>query len=61
MNNTVRLVIGLVGVAATAALAVPEFSALLPDGVGAAIAAAVAAVLHKVNATAPECSHEEGQ
>jgi len=54
MSNTTRLVIALVGAAALAALAVPEFSALLPPGVGAALAAAVAAVLHKVNAKAPE-------
>jgi hypothetical protein len=54
MSNNVRLLIALVGAAALAALAVPELSAHLPSGVGAALAAAIAAVLHKVNAHAPE-------
>lgn len=49
MNNTVRLVVGLVGVAVLAALAVPEVSTKL--GVAApAIAAALAAVLRQMDA-----------
>lgn len=58
MNNTARLVLALVGAAALAALAVPEISSYLPPGVGAALAASIAAVLHKVNDKAPVCEHE---
>lgn len=61
MSNNTRLLIAVLGAAALAALAVPELSSHLPSGVGAALAAAIAAVLHKVNATAPAALPPEGQ
>ena len=53
MSNTARLVIALVITGALAALATPELSAHLPSGSAAILAAALAAVLHKMNAEAP--------
>ncbi len=58
MSNTTRLVLALVITGALAALATPELSALMPVGVSAALAAALAAVLHKMNAEAPAAKHE---
>lgn len=49
MNNTVRLVIGILGAAALAFLATPYAADHLPLGLGSALAAVVGAILHQVN------------
>jgi hypothetical protein len=59
MSNNVRILIAVLGAAALAALATPELSVQLPAGVAQALAAAIAAALHKVNAKAPECDHDD--
>lgn len=53
MSNRTRLIIGMIGAALVAALAVPELAAHLPAGVAAGIAFGVAAALHRMNAEAP--------
>lgn len=53
MNNTVRLVIGLIIAGALAALADPALATKLPAGVASVLAAVLAAVLHKMNSEAP--------
>ncbi len=58
MNNATRLILALVITGALAALATPELSVHMPTGVSAALAAALAAVLHKMNAEAPAPKHE---
>lgn len=58
MSNTVRLILALVMTGALAALATPELATRLPEGTGAILAAALAAVLHKMNAQAPKQGHE---
>jgi hypothetical protein len=59
MSNNVRLLIGLLGTAVLAALAVPELSEHLPPGVGPGLAAAIAAVLHKINSKSEETTPDE--
>jgi hypothetical protein len=54
MSNNARLLIAVLGAAALAALATPELAAKLPPGVGQALAAAIAAALHKINAKEEE-------
>ncbi len=54
MNNTVRLIIALAIAGALAALATPELAAKLPPGVTTILAAALAAILHRMNAEAPQ-------
>lgn len=53
LSSNTRLIIALACAALLAALATPELSARLPSYVGPALAAAVAAVLHKLNAEPP--------
>ncbi len=57
MSNTTRLILALVLTGALAALATPELTSHMPNGSGAILAAAIAAVLHKMNAEKP-CEHE---
>jgi hypothetical protein len=59
MNATVRLCIALLLTGALAALATPELASKLPGGVAPALAAAFAAVLHKMNATPPKDENHE--
>jgi hypothetical protein len=54
MSNTVRLIVALVLTGALAALATPELAAKLPPGTSTILAAAIAAVLHKMNAEAAQ-------
>ncbi len=66
MSNTVRLILALVLTGGLAALATPELAAHLPEGASTIIAAAIAAILHKMNAEAPpavahECPPCDGQ
>lgn len=49
MNNTARLVLGIVGAAALAFLASPYAAQHLPSGLGSALAVVIGAVLHQVN------------
>jgi len=56
MSNTLRLVLAVVGAAVLAALATPELSSKLPQGVAQVLSVVIAAVLHKVNAEAPAAS-----
>jgi hypothetical protein len=58
MSNAVRLVIFLALTGALAALATPELAAKMPAGTAQILAAALAAVLHKMNAEAPKVEHE---
>ncbi len=57
MNNTMRLVLALAMTGALAALATPELAAKLPGGLPTILAAAFAAVLHRMDAEKklPEC------
>jgi hypothetical protein len=54
MSNNVRLLIAVLCAAALASLATPGLSSHFPDGVAQALAAAIAAALHKLNDKAPE-------
>ncbi len=54
MNNTWRLILGIVMAGALAALATPELAAKLPEGLAQILAVAFAAMLHRMNAAAPE-------
>lgn len=58
MNNTARLLIALLITGALAALATHELASLMPAGTAQILAAALAAVLHKMNAEAPKAPHE---
>ncbi len=59
MSSTTRLILALVITGALAALATPELSAHMPTGVSAALAAALAAVLHRMNAEGPAPASED--
>lgn len=59
MNATARLVIALLLTGALAALATPELASKLPGGAAPALAAAFAAVLHRMNAEPPKKDDEE--
>lgn len=61
MNNTLRLILALIMTGALAALATPELSAKIPGGAAPALAAALAAVLHKMDAQRKEqtCEHDD--
>ena len=50
MNNTARFVIALLLTGAMAALATPELSSKLPQGIAQVLVVACGAVLHKMNA-----------
>lgn len=50
MSNTIRLIIALVMTGALAALATPELASKLPAGTTTILAAAIAAVLHRMDA-----------
>ncbi len=54
MSSTVRLFIALAITGALAALATPELASKMPAGSAAILAAAFAAVLHRMNAEAPK-------
>jgi Tfp pilus assembly protein FimT len=58
MNNTARLLIAMAITGALAALATPELAAHMPSGTAQILAAALAAVLHRMNAEAPKPVHE---
>lgn len=53
MNNTWRLVLGILMTGVLAALATPHLADKLPEGLAQAIAVSVAAMLHRMNASAP--------
>jgi hypothetical protein len=53
MSNTARLVFAVAGAAILAALATPELSGLLPQGVAQVLAVVIGAALHKLNDKAP--------
>jgi hydroxymethylpyrimidine/phosphomethylpyrimidine kinase len=50
MNNTARLIVGILFAGALAALATPELAAKMPHGISTALAAAIAAMLHRMDA-----------
>jgi hypothetical protein len=62
MSSTTRLIIALILTGSLAALATPELAAKLPEGLSGILAAAFAAILHRMNAEAPapKCEHEKG-
>lgn len=54
MNNTARLLMALALTGAMAALATPELTAKMPPGLAQILVVAFGAVLHKMNAQAPD-------
>ena len=54
MSNTTRLILALVLTGLLAALTTPELAKYLPVGVPTILTVAFAAVLHKMNAEAPQ-------
>ncbi len=53
MSNTVRAILGLVLVAALAAMGTPQLSEKLPEGLSTVLAVAFAAMLREMDKKAP--------
>lgn len=59
MNNTVRFVFGILMAGALAALATPQLSGKLPEGVSTILAVAIAEMLRRMNSESPKSLEPE--